>query len=1727
MKKLNYIVLFIFSMSFFNSEINAQTIITVDGSTTTLAMASAQLSNYSGEDVIIEIEPGTYQDTVSFRNNEITSLTIQPVSDNVIIDITTSVAQDKNYAFKFYTIDDVTVRGLSFVNEDLTYGGLILIDGDGTGTKNKNIIFENCNFLGNQSVTSGDPDMALIKFTGYSAVDGFVISACNFTGGSIGILAEMPIITSNINVNITDNYFNGFGYAAIETSRINNLEVQGNEFISPYNTSEIHAVFIHETNPGLLINRNMFILESDISNTAIHIDSSNETANSALIINNMISIQGNGNNCGISVFNYAANIYYNNFNIIGGSAASSAISINKDDDSWFSDMIYNNVIKTNFAGYALYFQNINNDLSSNNNLYDVTGMFGNYQGTDCSTLALWQVESSDQDLQSIEGVQPGYVSFNDLHVNNYEAIVGLGFLVTADGSEVYDFDYQLRGFTPDIGADQVAVLVPGTISSDTTWSGLVIVNESIIIENDVTLSINPGTKIVFNNTDSILCHGNIMALGTEEEPIGFYTTAGTWKGITFDNSTNSNFECVGFANGAGYQGGVIEVLSGNITFRYCIFENNYSMLDGGAVFNENASVYFQGCKFLMNYAGVNGGAIFTSTGNTSVDNSLFAGNSSPHSGGDIYIQNMVNTSVITNCTFGGSYASNKGRSIFSETSTVHIKNSIIAGEQDSLVYRVPDDGGYLMVHNTDIEGGGDNLINADDTLLIFNIDPMFVDDAEGDFHLIPMSSVIDLGDSNYIQEPYDIEGNPRIYGAYPDLGAYEFQGLEIFADAGVDTIICSTSYQLQANNPDIFEGTWSVFQGTGSFDDVHDFNATVSGLGKTDNFLVWTVSDGFETVSDTVIVTNFKPVANAGADISLVSDNYPVLISNCEIELQFFEIGFESAQISTPGFSFTQIGSYSYQINGLQHGEQVLTYTLTSLSNPSCYDVDQVIISSGFSFYPSSKQRGLQWDDPSAWNVGILPQEGDSVSIFGTDMHINDIDAHCTNLVVTTGGSLVLDGTGKAPTNVYANRIYVEQDAEKFPIVDTAKLIITNGVIHIDSASGSIDDGFIVGSLGDVLIEPSTGGVADVVLGKNRSFRVLASAVNKNSRGNAKVVLRNGGRIYVEQDAEKELVRGSSRIVHVGSGGRIYVEQDAEKGVGSSINVFGGRIYVEQDAEKGVGGTIHLRGGRIYVEQDAEKNTDSSYYSLNIGLGGQVILAADASSDSSIVDVDRIHIYNGQLKVGSQNKNRAGQNHVYANRIYVEQDAEKDFATDTALIVGLNSSINIASNNDYQGILFQAAQTAVHVFEGGAINTLNNSVYIMDKGASFIDKNQVSSVMGIQNIPMIADSILLFSTPFNSYSANNMLQGVKMYWDESLEEFVDMAGADFNAGQGYLFYNTGDSYIEHLFGNFNTGTIETTVLASNSGVNLLGNPYPSAIDFDLINVNNLIQPAFYIYDFGTHNFKVHHTNSLSFTDLGSVLVPNQAFFVLTTSEVTFDFTNQSRVHFYKPQIAKTPGNYLVFSVFDGISTDELGLVFDDAADVSWNLYEDVVELSAVEQEGNSFYSLSSENIQLAINTQQMPNSSTLIPLRYVSGNTGNVTISLSENNLAGYSELYLYDVDTEMFNDLTNDPNYTFSYDNAGTTKHMYLTFLPHFTDIDRIEDENIVKIYSYDNKIYVSSQDENIQTVEIYNITGIKLYNQGFNSQKAIIQADVQPGIYIVKAICGNNIYTSKVIME
>lgn len=198
------------------------------------------------------------------------------------------------------------------------------------------------------------------------------------------------------------------------------------------------------------------------------------------------------------------------------------------------------------------------------------------------------------------------------------------------------------GFTSSSSNAQTNV--SGVISSNTTWTkgaSPYIVTGNLLVNNGVTLTIQPGVVVRFDSALSMQIDGTLLAQGTSNNEITFTSntadTAGAWGYIYFsDASTDAVFQNSIYG----------DYVSGSI-LEYCTIQ--YA---GGASVDNNGAVRLNAAHPFVNHCTVSnnsatGITAYNLTGNLKISNSTISNNTSPDNGGGVYIGGNSNASSNT------------------------------------------------------------------------------------------------------------------------------------------------------------------------------------------------------------------------------------------------------------------------------------------------------------------------------------------------------------------------------------------------------------------------------------------------------------------------------------------------------------------------------------------------------------------------------------------------------------------------------------------------------------------------------------------------------------------------------------------------------------------------------------------------------------------------------------------------------------------------------------------------------------------------------------------------------------------------------------------------------------------------------------------------------------------------------------------------------------------------
>lgn len=93
-----------------------------------------------------------------------------------------------------------------------------------------------------------------------------------------------------------------------------------------------------------------------------------------------------------------------------------------------------------------------------------------------------------------------------------------------------------------------------------------------------------------------------------------------------------------------------------------------------------------------------------------------------------------------------------------------------------------------------------------------------------------------------------------------------------------DTIsVCDGRADLLANKPIIGTGTWKLESGSGDIDIKTDYNTEITSLGREENIVLWTISNGVCESEDTLVILNNQVFANTVKDFSTCTDTTTII----------------------------------------------------------------------------------------------------------------------------------------------------------------------------------------------------------------------------------------------------------------------------------------------------------------------------------------------------------------------------------------------------------------------------------------------------------------------------------------------------------------------------------------------------------------------------------------------------------------------------------------------------------------------------------------------------------------------------------------------------------------------------------------------------------------------------------------------------------------------------------
>jgi hypothetical protein len=364
--------------------------------------------------------------------------------------------------------------------------------------------------------------------------------------------------------------------------------------------------------------------------------------------------------------------------------------------------------------------------------------------------------------------------------------------------------------------------------------------------------------------------------------------------------------------------------------------------------------------------------------------------------------------------------------------------------------------------------------------------------------------------------------------------------------------------------------------------------------------------------------------------------------------------------------------------------------------------------------------------------------------------------------------------------------------------------------------------------------------------------------------------------------------------------------------------------------------------------------------------------------------------------------------------------------------------------------------------------------------------------------------------------------------------------ANFVSGRGYLYSVQAANPTNQFAGNLNNGTVSYAVTKNSSsdplliGFNLIGNPYPSTIDWKAYSGwtrSNLVDSGggydMWIWNPATSNYGVYNSLAATGTNgISNFIAPMQGFFVRADSNASINMTNDIRVHTGASNWFKTihnknyenPENIKIkISSQSGLGSDEVLLQFGASSNQAG-----AAKLYSTIKTAPSAY-LTSEEGELTVRYLTNTTNNPIVPLAFKPGSNGNYTVSINFDT-ANYDFVLLEDTKTKIKHDLKDNPIYDFN----ASVEDVSDRFLLHFEEVPIGDNTLPIRIYYNGNKIVFDvSLIPNETTITIFDTMGRSILEKKIRGKMIhYLPFKNKNQVFIAKAVSNGLSFISKIFV-
>ncbi|MBM3404868.1 MAG: T9SS type A sorting domain-containing protein [Bacteroidetes bacterium] len=336
-----------------------------------------------------------------------------------------------------------------------------------------------------------------------------------------------------------------------------------------------------------------------------------------------------------------------------------------------------------------------------------------------------------------------------------------------------------------------------------------------------------------------------------------------------------------------------------------------------------------------------------------------------------------------------------------------------------------------------------------------------------------------------------------------------------------------------------------------------------------------------------------------------------------------------------------------------------------------------------------------------------------------------------------------------------------------------------------------------------------------------------------------------------------------------------------------------------------------------------------------------------------------------------------------------------------------------------------------------------------------------------------------------------------------------------------------------LYTGAQTRNVTKSDIGSNPNYNLVGNPYPSPIDWDASSgwQDAGVSTSIWIWNPSVSQFGVYvrGNGGIGTNGVSNIIPLGQGFYVQATqNNYAFGMNNAVRKIDTKDFLKETPANILKIRVDGSQFGDESLVLFKPDASTGFDPDYDGYKFDSWYSESPDMCTRGTDGTRLSINTYPPSTDHVTIPLDFHPKSDENFTITASLlESFSNETTIYIEDLKDNVWQQLKGEngnPVYAFS----AVVGDVPGRFLIHFYGPTAINDltSNSINIYSYGKFAYIMNPtEENIQRVEVYDMRGnLVMTTKVARSTLSKFAINHPSAYYLIKVITDKGIASEKV---